>query len=159
MRRRQTIRKTPVTILAVSVAMALATPAFAQQAGPAEDARLTELDKVTVTGYRESLKKSLDEKRYSVEQVDAIFAEDIGKFPDQNLAESLQRVAGVSIDREGGEGQRISIRGLGSDFTRVRLNGLEALSTAGTGSAGVNRSRGFDFNTFASELFSQVKVN
>ena len=120
---------------------------------------VTDLDKVTVTGYRQSLQKALDEKRYTTEQVDAIFAEDIGKFPDQNLAESLQRIAGVSIDREGGEGQRISIRGLGSDFTRVRLNGLEALATAGTGTGGVNRSRGFDFNTFASELFSQVKVN
>ncbi|WP_244244064.1 TonB-dependent receptor [Marilutibacter alkalisoli] len=151
--------------------MALSTPAFAQQpelaqaatgqAGnvSAENVQPTELDKVTVTGYRESLQKALDEKRYTVEQIDAIFAEDIGKFPDQNLAESMQRIAGVSIDREGGEGQRISIRGLGSDFTRVRLNGLEALATAGTGSGGVNRSRGFDFNTFASELFSQIKVN
>jgi len=119
----------------------------------------TTLDRVSVTGYRASLQQSLDEKRYSIEQVDAIFAEDIGKFPDSNLAESLQRIAGVSIDREGGEGQRISIRGLGSDFTRVRLNGLEALATAGSGTGGVNRSRGFDFNTFASELFSQVKVN
>ena len=161
MRNKYLVRKTPVTILAVSVAIALAGPAFAQEtsSAPSNNERLTDLDKVTVTGYRESLVKSLDEKRFSVEQVDAIFAEDIGKFPDQNLAESLQRVAGVSIDREGGEGQRISIRGLGSDFTRVRLNGLEALSTAGSGSAGVNRSRGFDFNTFASELFSRVKVN
>ncbi|WP_051440361.1 TonB-dependent receptor [Pseudoxanthomonas suwonensis] len=151
------IGKTPVTFLATSIAAALALPAAAQEGGAAQD--VTELDRVTVTGYRQSLQKSLDEKRYSTEQVDAIFAEDIGKFPDQNLAESLQRIAGVSIDREGGEGQRISIRGLGSDFTRVRLNGLEALATSGTGSAGVNRSRGFDFNTFASELFSQVKVN
>ncbi|MFT3754709.1 MAG: TonB-dependent receptor [Pseudoxanthomonas sp.] len=148
---------TPVSLLAVAVATVLAGPTFAQEATPAEGA--TDLDKVTVTGFRESLRKSLDEKRYSVEQVDAIFAEDIGKFPDANLAESMQRIAGVSIDREGGEGQRISIRGLGSDFTRVRLNGLEALATAGTGTGGVNRSRGFDFNTFASELFSQVKVN
>ncbi len=152
------IKKTPVTLLAIAITTALAAPvAYAQQ----NDAQpgVTQLDGVTVTGYRESLQKSLEEKRYSTEQVDAIFAEDIGKFPDQNLAESLQRIAGVSIDREGGEGQRISIRGLGSDFTRVRLNGLEALATAGSGSAGVNRSRGFDFNTFASELFSQVKVN
>ncbi|MGB3871720.1 MAG: TonB-dependent receptor [Stenotrophomonas sp.] len=154
--------KTPVTLLATAIATALLAPAaFAQssvQDGSSQpDA--TQLDAVTVTGYRQSLQKSLDEKRYTTEQVDAIFAEDIGKFPDQNLAESLQRIAGVSIDREGGEGQRISIRGLGSDFTRVRLNGLEALATAGNGSSGVNRSRGFDFNTFASELFSQVKVN
>jgi iron complex outermembrane receptor protein len=157
-RRMRQIRKTPVTLLALAITSVLATPvALAQQA--AAPASPTELDGLTVTGYRQSLQKSLDEKRYSTEQVDAIFAEDIGKFPDQNLAESLQRIAGVSIDREGGEGQRISIRGLGSDFTRVRLNGLEALATAGNGSSGVNRSRGFDFNTFASELFSQVKVN
>ncbi|WP_372017241.1 TonB-dependent receptor [Pseudoxanthomonas sp. 10H] len=155
-------RKTPVTVLATAIAFALAAPVAAQETAAADapagqDA--TTLDKVTVTGYRQSVQKALDEKRYSTEQVDAIFAEDIGKFPDLNLAESMQRIAGVSIDREGGEGQRISIRGLGSDFTRVRLNGLEALSTAGTGTGGVNRSRGFDFNTFASELFSEVKVN
>lgn len=157
-RRMRQIKKTPVTLLALAITTALASPAaLAQQA--AAPTSPTELDAVTVTGYRQSLQKSLDEKRYSTEQVDAIYAEDIGKFPDQNLAESLQRIAGVSIDREGGEGQRISIRGLGSDFTRVRLNGLEALATAGNGSSGVNRSRGFDFNTFASELFSQVKVN
>ena len=150
-------RKTPVTMLATAIAVALSAPVAAQESQASQGA--TELDAVVVTGYRQSLQKSLDEKRYSTEQVDAIFAEDIGKFPDQNLAESMQRIAGVSIDREGGEGQRISIRGLGSDFTRVRLNGLEALATAGTGTAGVNRSRGFDFNTFASELFSQVKVN
>jgi TonB-dependent receptor len=151
-------RKTPVTLLAAAIAAALSAPVAAQEAD-APGQSVTDLDQVVVTGYRQSLQKSLEEKRYSTEQVDAIFAEDIGKFPDQNLAESMQRIAGVSIDREGGEGQRISIRGLGSDFTRVRLNGLEALATAGTGSAGVNRSRGFDFNTFASELFSQVKVN
>ena len=155
--------KTPVTLLATAVALALSAPVCAQDAAAAQAApsgqQATNLDAVTVTGYRQSLQKSLDEKRFSTEQVDAIFAEDIGKFPDQNLAESMQRIAGVSIDREGGEGQRISIRGLGSDFTRVRLNGLEALATAGTGTGGVNRSRGFDFNTFASELFSAVKVN
>ena len=61
MRRRQSIRKTPVTILAVSVALALTAPAFAQQAAPTDAERLTELDKVTVTGYRASLQKSLDE--------------------------------------------------------------------------------------------------
>lgn len=150
------------SLLATAIASVLFAPQVFAQSSPqtgAQNPDVTQLDGLTVTGYRQSLQKSLDEKRYTTEQVDAIFAEDIGKFPDQNLAESLQRIAGVSIDREGGEGQRISIRGLGSDFTRVRLNGLEALATAGNGSSGVNRSRGFDFNTFASELFSQVKVN
>ncbi|MGE8251001.1 MAG: TonB-dependent receptor plug domain-containing protein, partial [Stenotrophomonas bentonitica] len=164
MERLDTRKKTPVTLLAVSIAFALqgvAGIAAAQQT-PEQAASLNavDLDKVEVKAtYRESLQQSLDEKRYSVEQVDAIYAEDIGKFPDLNLAESMQRIAGVSIDREGGEGQQISVRGLGSDFTRVRINGLEALSTAGSGTTGVNRSRGFDFNTFASELFSRVKIN
>ncbi|HWT50637.1 MAG TPA: TonB-dependent receptor, partial [Caulobacter sp.] len=92
--------------------------------------------------------------------VDAINAEDIADFPDANLAESLQRLPGVSIDRDNGEGRTITVRGLGSDFTRVRLNGLEALSTAGSNDSGTspNRSRGFDFNTFASELFSSLRV-
>lgn len=156
-------RMTPVTLLATAIAAALPGPALAQQAAPQEEAQAKDaktLEAVQVVGtYRASLEKALEAKRFSTEQVDAIMAEDIGKFPDQNLAESMQRLAGVSIDREGGEGQKISIRGLGSDFTRVRLNGLEALSTAGSGTSGVNRSRGFDFNTFASELFSQVKVN
>ncbi len=158
-------KKTPVSMLSAAIATALfAMPgmSLAQQAAAADQDKPDpkNLDAIQVVGtYRASLEKALEAKRASTEQVDAIMAEDIGKFPDQNLAESMQRIAGVSIDREGGEGQRISIRGLGSDFTRVRLNGLEALSTAGTGTAGVNRSRGFDFNTFASELFSQVKVN
>ncbi|HYQ22865.1 TonB-dependent receptor [Stenotrophomonas sp.] len=154
--------RAPLSVLALSIGLVLSHAAYAQQtpeaAAAAADA--VDLDKVEVKAtYRESLQQSLDEKRYSIEQVDAIYAEDIGKFPDLNLAESMQRIAGVSIDREGGEGQQISVRGLGSDFTRVRINGLEALSTAGSGTTGVNRSRGFDFNTFASELFSRVKVN
>ena len=99
-------------------------------------------------------------KRESAEQIDTIVAEDIGKFPDQNLAESLQRIPGVAIDRDAGEGRSITVRGLGGDFSRVRINGLEALSTTGgtDSSGGANRSRGFDFNVFASELFSKVTV-
>lgn len=152
--------RAPLSVLALSIGLVLSHAAHAQQTPEAAAADAVDLDKVEVKAtYRESLQQSLDEKRYSVEQVDAIYAEDIGKFPDLNLAESMQRIAGVSIDREGGEGQQISVRGLGSDFTRVRINGLEALSTAGSGTTGVNRSRGFDFNTFASELFSRVKVN
>lgn len=160
--RQRAAARLPVSLLALSIGLALTANAGAQQTPEAAAAgpSAVDLDKVEVKAtYRESLQQSLDEKRYSVEQVDAIYAEDIGKFPDLNLAESMQRIAGVSIDREGGEGQQISVRGLGSDFTRVRINGLEALSTAGSGTAGVNRSRGFDFNTFASELFSRVKVS
>jgi len=96
--------------------------------------------------------------------VDAIRAEDIAKFPDTNLAESLQRIPGVVIDRDAGEGRNITVRGLGADFgadfTRVRINGIEALATTGgtDSSGGNNRSRGFDFNVFAAELFNSITV-
>ena len=161
MQNTQNRRKTPVTVLALSIGLALqmnAMSLLAQDVAPAEDA--TELDTVTVTGYRASMERALDIKRGEAGVVDAIVAEDIGKFPDLNLAESLQRVPGVTITRDAGEGRNISVRGLNSDFTRVRLNGLEALTTTGgtDSSGGSNRSRGFDFNAFASELFSQVIV-
>jgi len=148
-------KKTPVTLLALSIALALqAGAAAAQDAGAAA----TELDTVTVTGYRASVEKALDIKRGEAGMVDAVVAEDIGKFPDSNLAESLQRIPGVVITRDGGEGRQITVRGLGPDFTRVRINGMEALSTVGSsdGQGGTNRSRGFDFNVFASDLFSQL---
>jgi outer membrane receptor protein involved in Fe transport len=115
---------------------------------------------IVVTGFRASLRSALNEKRRSNVQIDAINAEDIADFPDANLAESLQRLPGVSIDRDNGEGRSITVRGLGGDFNRTRINGLEALSTAGSNDAGSspNRSRSFDYNTFASELFSSLKV-
>lgn len=172
MHRQDGKKKTPVTILAASIGLALHWTAFAaaaQQTG-AEQTETTpsgraesdegELDTIQVVGFRASLIKALDEKRDSAEQIDAIVAEDIGKFPDQNLAESLQRIPGISIDRDAGEGRSITVRGLGPDFTRVRLNGMEALSTTGgtDSSGGANRGRGFDFNVFASELFSNLTV-
>ena len=119
------------------------------------------MDTVHVVGtFRQSLVKALEEKRSSTDQIDSIVAEDIGKFPDLNLAESLQRIPGVSIDRDAGEGRQITVRGLGPDFTRVRINGMEAVSTTGgtDSSGGANRGRGFDFNVFASELFSNLTV-
>ena len=119
-----------------------------------------QLDAVVVTGLRASLESALNAKRDNNGIVDVIKAEDMGKFPDSNLAESLQRVPGVVIDRDAGEGRSITVRGLGQDFTRVRINGIEALATTGgtDSSGGANRGRGFDFNVFASELFNTVTV-
>ncbi len=115
---------------------------------------------VVVTGLRASLESALNKKREDNSIVDVIKSEDMGKFPDTNLAESLQRVPGVVIDRDAGEGRNITVRGLGQDFTRVRINGIEGLATTGgtDSSGGANRSRGFDFNVFASELFSSLTV-
>jgi len=142
----------------MAVSLALSAGAAAQQQSEAPSA--TNLDTVNVTGYRASVEKALDIKRGEAGVVDAIVAEDVGKFPDLNLAESLQRIPGVVITREAGEGRNISVRGLGPDFTRVRINGMEALTTVGAGdqSGGTNRGRGFDFNVFASDLFSQMVV-
>lgn len=113
---------------------------------------------IVVTGFRQSLQAALNVKRESVSSVDAVVAEDIAKFPDQNLAESLQRIPGISIQRDGGEGRAITVRGLGSQFTRVRVNGLETIATSHDG-ASSNRDRAFDFNVFASELFSSIVVH
>ncbi|SNS19894.1 MULTISPECIES: TonB-dependent receptor [unclassified Azospirillum] len=149
-------RQVPMWLMAASCAAALAAPASAQDAGGD-----TTLDEIVVTGFRGSLASAIETKKNSSNFVDAVNAEDIAKFPDLNLAESLQRIPGIAIDRDGGEGRTITVRGLSSDFTRVRLNGLEALATTGgtDGSGGANRGRGFDFNIFASELFNNIKVN
>ncbi|MEO8671550.1 MAG: TonB-dependent receptor [Tahibacter sp.] len=141
-----------------------ATAPVADAADPAAaDAAAPDTEKLStiVVTYRDSLGRALDAKRAATGQTDVILAEDIGKFPDLNLAESLQRVPGVSIARDAGEGRQISVRGLGPDFTRIRLNGMEGLSTTGgtDSSGGNNRGRGFDFNVFASELFNKIEVH
>lgn len=118
------------------------------------------VSEVVVTGFRASLRSSIEAKRNEVGVVDVIKAEDIAALPDNNLAEAIQRIPGVSIDRDGGEGRSITVRGLSPDFTRVLVNGIEAQATTGgsDASGGVNRGRQFDFNVFASELFQSITV-
>jgi len=131
-------------------------PADADAASPST----AQLQEVVVTGYRGSLAQALNIKRNLNIEGDTILAEDIGKFPDQNLAESLQRIPGVAITREQGEGRQITVRGLGPQFTRVRINGMEALTTTGSpdNEGGVNRTRAFDFNIFSSDLFNSLTI-
>ncbi|MDP5137989.1 TonB-dependent receptor [Rheinheimera baltica] len=131
-----------------------------QQQPPAQ-VQEEEIEVITVSGgFRGSLASALNQKRFETGSTDTIKAEDIADFPDLNLAESLQRIPGVAISRVAGEGRQISVRGLGPDFTRVRINGMEAQSTSGGTDAigGANRGRGFDFNTFSSDLFSELTV-
>ncbi len=115
------------------------------------------LDAVVVRGIRGSLDASMNIKRDAQGVVDGILAEDIGKFPDTNLAESLQRISGVSIDRVNGEGSRVTVRGVGPDFNLVLLNGrqMPASSIADTGPS---NSRAFDFANLASEAVSAINV-
>ncbi len=118
------------------------TSAMAQSAdAPAAPSTTEEVDEVIVTGFRASLQSSAAEKRENVNFTDSIFAEDIGKFPDLNLAESLQRVPGVQVTRDvTGEGASVAVRGLGRDFTLITLNGAR-IETASdmVSSAGIGR--------------------
>jgi len=115
---------------ALAVAACLIVPgvASAQTAAPAAAAPADAApvsDEVVVTGIRASLERSIAIKRDAVGVVDAISSEDIGKFPDTNLAESLQRITGVSINRRNGEGAEVTVRGFGPDYNLVTLNGRQ----------------------------------
>jgi len=145
--------------LALAIAMALGSGSVAY--ADEQETQSQELDEVVVTGFRGSLNNALSQKREETAAIDVIASEDIGKFPDSNLAESMQRIPSVALSRgDGGEGKSISVRGLGATFTRVRINGMEGASQTGSSDiygAG-NGGRGFDFNVFPTEIFSQLAV-
>ncbi|MBT1063376.1 TonB-dependent receptor [Bowmanella sp. Y26] len=132
--------------LGVAINLALIS-SFAQAQEEAVD---PQIERVEVKGIRASLVNSMNEKRFADAILDGISAEDIGKFPDTNLAESLQRITGVSISRSGGEGRYVSIRGLGPSFSTTIVNGREIATD--------NGSRSFSFDTVASELVRKVNV-
>ncbi len=164
-------RNTPVPrkrLLVSALLVALSAPAAAQtadttntpisaadQAAPGNasanaNTDPTQLDTVQVVGIRGSMMSSANLKRDSLGVVDGIVAEDIGKFPDTNLAESLQRISGVSIDRSNGEGSKVTVRGVGPDFNLVLLNGRQMPTATG--------GRAFEFSDLASESVSAVEV-
>ncbi|MFT3998532.1 MAG: TonB-dependent receptor, partial [Asticcacaulis sp.] len=117
-----------------------------------------EITEVVVVGYRNSLDRSATLKSRSAGFLDSIVAEDVLKFPDSNLAEAVQRISGVAISRDQGEGRSITVRGLGPEFSRVLINDFEAQASTDGLVGGLNRGRGFDFNVFPSELFSRIDV-
>ncbi len=148
-----------VTQLAAACALTVAGAggALAQQAAASAAASTEATQVIVVKGIRSSLESSLSLKREGQGVVDGISAEDIGKFPDTNLAESLQRISGVSIDRSIGEGSRVTVRGVGPEFNLVLLNGrqMPASSIADTGPS---NSRAFDFGNLASEAVAGIEV-
>ncbi len=153
-------RKQEALLGIVGGAMLLGTaPVFAQEQANEE------MEEVVVTGLRGSMLASMNIKREAVGVVDAISAEDIGKFPDTNLAESLQRISGVSIDRVAGEGSRVTARGFGPGFNLVTLNGRQmptadvvVVGSGGDGEYGTFTSRSFDFSNLASEGVTGLEV-
>jgi TonB-dependent receptor len=144
------------SVLAIGV---FTQPALAQDSGSETG------DVIVVTGVRASLERAMDIKRDATGVVDAISAEDIGKVPDTNLAESLQRVPGVSINRVNGEGSQVTVRGFGPQFNLVTVNGRQIATSfvdavGGDQSVDFTRatSRSFDFNNLASEGVSRLEV-
>ncbi len=150
-------------------------PAFAQDAQ--QDAQsqsaqsttstdeATTLDTITVTGIRNSLNQAMGIKRDSAGVVDAISAEDIGKFPDTNLAESLQRITGISIERRDGEGAQVTARGFGPQFNMVTLNGRQMPGADAFGASGQvaiggvdGGTRAFNFAQLAAEAINGIEV-
>lgn len=144
------------SLLAGLAGIALPTAAYAQAAAPgttkaqAGDPAVSNLDEIVVTGIRASLARAIDVKRNADLIVDSIASEDLGKFPDSNVAESLQRITGVSIDRSGGEGQFVTVRGFGPSFNTVLVNG-RSIATE-------NPGRAFSFDLLAAELISGADV-
>ena len=126
---------------------------------PQEQEALQEV--VVTSSYLKSLATARNIKKESNIEKDVIVAEDMAKFPELNLAESIQRMPGVAITRDAGEGREISLRGLGPDFSRVQLNGMEVIADNDSAQDSVGqrtRDRSFDFNLFASELFQRVEI-
>jgi TonB-dependent receptor len=138
------------TSLSLILGVSSVAPVYAEDVTSAE----REIEVIQVTGMRSSIKESTRLKRDASGVVDAISAEDIGKFPDTNLAESLQRITGVSIDRSNGEGSKITVRGFGPDYNMVTLNGR----TMPGASLGDNSTRAFDFANLSSDAIQSVSV-
>ncbi|MFT4257063.1 MAG: TonB-dependent receptor [Pseudoxanthomonas sp.] len=143
--------------LSAAIAITLMAPAaFAQETveSDASQQQATELDKVTVTGYRYAIEKSLDRKRDANAIVEVVTAEDVGKFPDKNVADALQRVPGVIVTRSGGEGKNVSVRGLSSELTLTELNGNYIATAESNG----DPTRSFNYMLLPSNMLSSAEL-
>jgi len=147
------LRRKMITGVSATVMAALTATATAQEVEEVTD-------EVVVTGIRQALQSSLDIKRNAKGVVDSISAEDMGKFPDSNLAEALQRVTGVSIDRDqtSGEGKTITVRGFGADYNMVTMNGRTMPTSTLGNFASAPSTRSFDFGNLAPEAVSRVDI-
>ncbi|HSX64971.1 MAG TPA: TonB-dependent receptor plug domain-containing protein, partial [Pseudoxanthomonas sp.] len=142
--------------VALTTAAALPSIALAQQAGAAqaESGTAKDLDAVVVTGYRYSIEQSLDQKRNANAVVEVITAEDVGKFPDKNVADALQRVPGVIVTRDGGEGKNVSVRGLSPELVLTQLNGNYIASAESNG----DPTRSFNYTLLPSNMLGSAEL-
>lgn len=137
------------TALFTTAAFAVASPSFAQESSKSNNEEL-QMEFVEVTGIRYSQRSALDRKKEMGTMSDSLVAEDIGAFPDKNIAEALQRIPGIQLNRDDGEGSSVSIRGVDPDLLRVEMNNVGAMGMGG--------SRAVDFRDMASELVKSLDV-
>ena len=142
-------------VLGLSVMASLISQAYAQEA-----AADTSMQTVQVTGYRNSLLSSAKDKKEAIGFQDSINAEDFGKFPDKNIAESVARIPGVGVSRDvTGEGMNIQIRGLGSSFTKILLNNAQIAVASSGPIDGANTNREVDLDLLPTDLFTKLTVS
>ncbi|MCD2517379.1 TonB-dependent receptor [Massilia sp. G4R7] len=159
---RHTVRisATPIAIAVATALLSMSAQAqttdAATAATPSQQTQVNngEPVKVQVTGYRYAIEKSLDQKRDANSIVEVITAEDIGKFPDKNVADALQRVPGVVVTREGGEGKNVSVRGLSSELTLTQLNGNYIATAESNG----DPTRSFNYQLLPSNMLGSAEL-
>lgn len=140
----------PLT-LAISATFSPSVQAETQETTKEDEKQKSEMEIIEVRGVLSSLKAAQSIKRFSDNIVDALVAEDIGKFPDENVAEALQRIPGISVTRTDGEGQKITIRGLSGEYNITTFNGRKLASD--------NATRDFNYDVIASELVGKIEVH
>jgi len=162
------MKKRPVRDLLLSTILIpsgiIVQPALAQEAPPLDSATRTEAPAqdggaIVVTGLRRSLQAARDIKRNALQFVDAIVADDIGRLPDRNVAESLARVSGIQVDRGIAEGTSVSVRGLRQNV--FLFNGREIQDSTGRGGVGLDQLGSSTYGILAlvpSELISRLEV-
>ncbi len=147
------------SVLATNIALllsgAVSVSALAAEAD-AEAVNTDNIEKIEVRGLRASMKASINAKRFSDAVVDAVTAEDIGKFPDGDVGESLGRIPGVTVNRQFGQGQQVSIRGASAQLTRTLLNGHSVASTGWFDQQAIDRS--FNYSLLPPEMISGIEV-
>ncbi|MDU0356311.1 TonB-dependent receptor plug domain-containing protein [Paraglaciecola aquimarina] len=148
------------TISAGVLASLMALPLIAQEAETANTQTDDDIEVIEVSGFKSSLQKAMNAKRFADTVTDSIHAEDVGKSTDQNIADALSRVTGVTVQEEAGEGTRISIRGAGPSLNQISVNGVAltgGLSTDGS-NAGATNDNSVDLSSFSSDILSSIDV-
>ena len=146
-----------ISILA-SLALPIASAAENEPKNEAENEQNNAIEVIEVTGFKNSLRKAINAKRYSDGVVDSIHAEDVGKSTDQNIADALSRVTGVTVQEQDGEGTKISVRGAGPALNQISMNGIALTSGLSGNGDGAVADQSVDLSSFSSDILASIDV-